>query len=99
MNIHYQQAEKQSHVFFYIFVTLALLSAIMVLLNVSARAEIHITSPAWSGQGAALENKSMPVAIPAPVPPAEQLQVSMPVPSSTPSPLPQAVAVPVPDLP
>ncbi len=100
MNIHFQQAEKKSQVFFYIFVALAFLSAMMVLLNASSRVEVHLSIPASSAQGVALENNTMPVAIPAPLPPAEQVQsTNTPAPSATVGLLPQAVPVPTPDLP
>jgi hypothetical protein len=100
MNIHFQQAEKKSHVLFYMLAALVVFSISMLILNIDWHSEFRLSVRSLSSYGASTENSSMPVAVPAPLPSAEELQVrSRPVPSSTPSPSPQAVAVPVPDLP
>jgi hypothetical protein len=100
MNIHFQQAEKKSPILFYTLVVLAVLTALMMVLNTGWRSEFRLSIPSSAGHVVLSESSSLPVAIAAPLPHAEQIPVTtMPVASSTPSPLPQAVAVPVPVLP
>jgi hypothetical protein len=100
MNIHFQQDEKRSQVFFYMLVALAVFTVSLLILNIGWHSEFRLSVPSSSPQEALMENSSLPVAVPAPLPPAEQLQGTVtPAPSATPGPLPQAIAAPVPDLP
>jgi len=101
MNIHFQQVEKKSQVFFYILVVGVAFAISMVILNAVHTNNLHLSIPSSvPGQAAHGGMNSLPVAIPAPQPPAKQVQAALsPVASPTPSPLPQAVAVPVPTLP
>jgi hypothetical protein len=100
MNIHFQQAEKKSPVLFYTLIVLAVLTALMMVLNAGWHSDFRLSVPSSAGRVVLSESGSLPVAIAAPLPPAEQIPATtMPVASSTPSPLPQAVAVPVPDMP
>lgn len=102
MNILYPQVERKSQLSSYILTVFAICMAVMLVLSLVRRVEIHWPVSSASVQTAQIEHSDMPAVIPAPPPPAEAttaISTPEPVGNASLHPVPQIIRAPMPSVP